>query len=101
MDAWVWTTFNDYQWDLNWSNPELFQHMALALLHLANHGVEVFRLDSAAYLWKRAGTNCCNLPEAHAVLQALRAVIAIASTSVSLTAEVTLPRPAVAPSSAP
>src|SRR3546814_5145948 len=72
MDAWVWTTFNDYQWDLNWSNPELFQHMALALLHLANHGVEVFRLDSAAYLWKRAGTNCCNLPEAHAVLQALR-----------------------------
>src|SRR3546814_5210314 len=71
--------------------------MALALLHLANHGVEVFRLDSAAYLWKRAGTNCCNLPEAHAVLQALRAVIDIAAPSVALKAEVLMPLPAVSP----
>ncbi len=21
---WVWTTFNDYQWDLNWANPRVF-----------------------------------------------------------------------------
>lgn len=97
LDAWVWTTFNRYQWDLNWSNPDVFQHMALALLHLANHGVEVFRLDSAAYLWKRAGTDCCNLPEAHAVLQALRAVIDIAAPSVALKAEVIMPLPAVSP----
>lgn len=22
--GWVWTTFNGYQWDLDWSNPEVF-----------------------------------------------------------------------------
>ena len=22
LDGWVWTTFNDYQWDLNWANPD-------------------------------------------------------------------------------
>jgi len=97
LDAWVWTTFNRYQWDLNWSNPDLFQHMALALLRLANRGVEVFRLDSAAYLWKRAGSDCRNLPEAHAVLQALRATLDIAAPSVALNAEVIMPLPAVSP----
>ena len=97
LDAWVWTTFNPYQWDLNWSNPELFQHMALALLNLANRGVEVFRLDSAAYLWKRDGSDCRNLPEAHAVLQALRALLDIAAPSVALKAEVIVPLPEVSP----
>ncbi|PKM06254.1 MAG: amylosucrase [Gammaproteobacteria bacterium HGW-Gammaproteobacteria-4] len=97
LDAWVWATFNRYQWDLNWSNPDLFQHMALALLRLANRGVEIFRLDSAAYLWKRAGTDCRNLPEAHAVLQSLRAILEIAAPSVALKAEVIVPLPEVAP----
>lgn len=97
LDAWVWTTFNHYQWDLNWSNPELFAHMALALLRLANRGVDIFRLDSAAYLWKRAGSDCRNLPEVHTVLQALRALLDIAAPGVALKAEVIMPLAAVTP----
>ena len=23
LDGWVWTTFNDYQWDVNWANPDV------------------------------------------------------------------------------
>ena len=87
----VWTTFYPYQWDLNWSNPEVFKAMALALLDLANRGIECFRLDSAAFLWKREGTACMNLPEAHTLLQALRAVVDLAMPSVVLKAEAIVP----------
>lgn len=91
LDGWVWTTFYPYQWDLNWSNPKVFAEMSLAMLRLANLGVEVFRIDSAAYLWKRLGTACTNLPECHLVLRALRAVAAIAAPGVLLKAEAIMP----------
>ncbi|EYD75018.1 Sucrose phosphorylase [Rubellimicrobium mesophilum DSM 19309] len=71
LNKWVWTTFNDYQWDLNWENPEVLLAMLDIILHLANKGVEVFRLDAVAFMWKRMGTTCQNLPEVHDLLQVL------------------------------
>ena len=65
LGGWVWTTFNAYQWDLNWANPEVFCEFADIILWLANLGVEVFRLDAIAFLWKRIGTTCQNQPEVH------------------------------------
>lgn len=91
QDAWVWTTFYPYQWDLNYSNPAVFADMADALLYLANQGVEVFRLDSIGFLWKRPGTPCMNQPEVHRVVQALRALCAIAAPGVLLKAEAIMP----------
>lgn len=91
VEGWVWTTFYPYQWDLNYSNPEVFAEMAAALLNLANRGVEVFRLDSTAFLWKRPGTDCMNQPEAHWILQALRCLIDIAAPAVLLKAEAIVP----------
>lgn len=89
--GWVWTTFYGYQWDLDWSNPDVFAEMALILLRLANRGIEAFRLDSTAYLWKRLGTDCMNQPEAHTILQALRAVVDIVAPGVLLKAEAIVP----------
>ncbi len=76
---WVWTTFNSYQWDLNYSNPAVFRAMAEELLFLANAGVEVMRLDAVAFIWKQMGTSCENLPEAHMLIQAFNALIRIAA----------------------
>jgi amylosucrase len=84
---WVWTTFHDYQWDLNWANPAVFRSMLGVLLTLANHGVDVVRLDAAPFLWKRLGTSCQNQPEAHCILQALRALTRLAMPGVLLKAE--------------
>jgi amylosucrase len=84
---WVWTTFNDYQWDLNWANPDVFAEMLDILLFLANVGVEVIRLDAVAFTWKRLGTDCQNQPEAHALLRALRACTAIAAPAMAHKAE--------------
>jgi amylosucrase len=91
MDAWLWTTFYPFQWDLNYANPAVLAEMVLALLRLANRGVEVFRLDSTAFLWKRIGTSCMNQPEAHALLQVFRAIVDIAAPGVLLKAEAIVP----------
>lgn len=79
MGRWVWTSFNDHQWDLNWANPQVFLEMAEVMLFLANKGVEILRLDAVAFLWKRLGTRCQSEPECHMILQALRAVTRIAA----------------------
>ena len=85
--AWVWTTFNAYQWDLDWSNPDVFLEFAELILFLANRGVEVFRLDAIAFIWKRLGTDCQNQPEVHAITQALRAVARVVAPAVVFKAE--------------
>ncbi len=86
-ERWVWTTFNDYQWDLRWENPEVLLEFADMILDLANKGVEVFRLDAVAFIWKRVGTTCQNQPEVHALVQALRRVAKIATPAVAFKAE--------------
>ena len=87
VDGWVWTTFNDYQWDLNWANPSVLCEFADILLGWANAGVEIFRLDAIAFLWKRMGTSCQNQPEVHDLTQALRTVARIAAPAVLFKAE--------------
>jgi amylosucrase len=87
LGRWVWTSFNDYQWDLDWGEPKVFLEMTDVLLYLANKGVEIFRLDAVAFMWKRPGTNCQNQPEVHDILQALRACTHIAAPAVIHKAE--------------
>jgi len=84
---WVWTTFNEYQWDLNYTNPAVLAEMLDIMLYLANQGVEILRLDAVAFMWKRLKTDCQNQPEAHAILQAFRALTRIAAPGLLFKAE--------------
>lgn len=79
IGRWVWTTFNSFQWDLNYANPEVFCAMANEMLFLANQGVEVLRLDAVAFIWKRLGTDCENQPEAHRIIRAFNRLARIAA----------------------
>lgn len=85
--GWVWTTFNSFQWDLNWANPEVYLGILDTILYLANRGVEVFRLDAVAFMWKRMGTVCQNLPPVHDILQAIAQATRIAAPGVIHKAE--------------
>lgn len=87
LNAWVWTTFNAFQWDLNWANPDVLCEFARIVVNLANHGVDCLRLDAIVYLWKRMGTACTNQPEVHMVTQVLRTVARIAAPSMIFKAE--------------
>ncbi|MBC7809558.1 MAG: alpha-amylase family protein, partial [Burkholderiales bacterium] len=79
LDKWVWTTFNRFQWDLNYSNPAVFRAMLEEMLFLANQGVEILRLDAVPFVWKRPGTISESLPEAHLIIRAFNTVMRIAA----------------------
>jgi len=83
----VWSTFYHYQWDLNYSNPAVFRAMASEMLYLANIGVDFFRMDAVAFMWKRMNTDCENLPEVHKLLRAFNALCRIAAPSVLFKSE--------------
>lgn len=88
---WVWTTFNSYQWDLNYRNPAVFCEMADIMMFVANKGVDVLRLDAIPFIWKNLGTDCQNQPEAHLLLAAFRAVARIVAPTVIFKAEAIVP----------
>jgi amylosucrase len=76
---WVWTSFYNFQWDLNYENPEVFRSMMEEMLFLANRGVEGLRLDAIAFTWKELGTSCQNLAGAHHLVQAFNAIKSVAA----------------------
>jgi amylosucrase len=91
LDSWAWTTFREFQWDLDYGNPEVFAAMLETMLFLANRGVEILRLDAVPFLWKRLGTDCENQPEAHLLLQAFRALVRMAAPATIFKAEAIVP----------
>jgi amylosucrase len=87
LQGWVWTTFNSWQWDVNWTNPDVFCEFVDIIVNLANKGVDCLRLDAIAFIAKQMGTSCQNLPEVHVLTQALRSVLRIVAPSLSFKAE--------------
>ncbi|WP_238322233.1 alpha-amylase family glycosyl hydrolase [Vibrio mexicanus] len=59
----VWTTFNSFQWDLNYSNPAVFNAITDEMLYLANIGCEGLRLDALAFIWKEKWTSVKACPK--------------------------------------
>lgn len=84
---WIWSTFYHFQWDLNYSNPAVFRAMAAEMLYLANVGVDFFRMDAVAFMWKQMNTNCENLPEVHKLLRGFNSLCRIAAPSVLFKSE--------------
>ena len=87
LQRWVWTTFNDFQWNLNWANPDVFCEFVEIICTLANRGVDLLRLDAIAFTWKKKGTDSQNLPEVHFLTRALRAAARIAAPALAIKAE--------------
>jgi amylosucrase len=85
--GWVWTTFWDYQWDLDYTNPAVTLAMLGEITWLANRGIDVFRMDAVPFMWKRLGTTCQNQPEGHMLLQLLHALTRLAAPGVVFKAE--------------
>lgn len=84
---WIWSTFYRFQWDLNYSNPSVFRAMAGEMLFLANQGVDFLRMDAVAFIWKKLGTPCESLPQAHTLIRAFNAVCRLAAPSLLFKSE--------------
>lgn len=87
MQKWVMTVFNNYQWDLNYSNPSVFIEMLDIILYWANKGADIIRLDAVAFLWKKIGSTCQNEREAHQILQLMKDCCQVTAPGVLFIAE--------------
>ena len=87
MQKWVMTVFNNYQWDLNYSNPAVFIEMLDIILFWANQGADIVRLDAVAFLWKKIGTISQNEREAHLILQLMKDCCQVTAPGVLFIAE--------------
>ena len=90
MQKVVMTCFHEYQWDLNYANPMVFNDMTDNLLFLANCGMDVIRLDAIPYIWKELGTNCRNLPQVHTLVRMMHLACQIVCPGVALLGEVVM-----------
>ena len=97
MQEYVMTSFYPYQWDLNYSNPVVFNEMVDNMIFLVNRGIDVIRLDAVPYIWKELGTNCRNLPQVHTLVRMMRIICEVVCPGVLLLGEVVMEPAKVVP----
>jgi len=73
--AYYWHRFFSHQPDLNHNNPQVVKAVIKLMRFWLDQGVDGVRLDAIPYLCVREGTLNENLPETHAVIKQMRAVI--------------------------
>ncbi len=71
----VWCTFSEDQVDLNFANPRVLVEFAGIIRHYLDRGVNLFRMDAVAFLWKEPGTPCVHLQETHEIIKLYRTLI--------------------------
>jgi len=87
----IWTTFSADQVDLNFENPAVLLQVLEALLFYVARGARFIRLDAIAFLWKEIGTTCLHLPQTHAIIRLMRAVLDAVAPHVLLITETNVP----------
>ena len=73
--AYYWHRFFSHQPDLNFNNPQVVKAVIRIMRFWLDLGVDGVRLDAIPYLCVREGTQNENLPETHAVIKQMRAVV--------------------------
>jgi len=87
----VWCTFSHDQVDLDFKNTDVLKEFIRIIRLYLDMGVRTFRLDAVAFLWKKIGTNCLNLPETHEIVRLLRTLIEHARTDAIIITETNIP----------
>ncbi|WP_136067391.1 sugar phosphorylase [Modicisalibacter radicis] len=87
----VWATFSEDQIDLNFANPDVLLEFVGIMLHYVEQGARMIRLDAIAFLWKELGTSCIHLPQTHAIVRLLRAILDFVAPGTLLITETNVP----------
>jgi amylosucrase len=72
INKYVYTSFSEFQWDLNFKNPYVLIEILKQITHFKDLGLDMIRLDAIPFMWKTIGTNCRNLPEVHILMRIIR-----------------------------
>jgi len=87
----VWCTFSHDQVDLDFSNPRLLIEVVSIIRFYIEHGVNIFRLDAVAFLWKEVGTSSINLPQTHTLIRLMRTLIEYRDPTAIIITETNIP----------
>ncbi|ARD20474.1 sugar phosphorylase [Shewanella japonica] len=87
----VWCTFSHDQVDFDFRNPQVLIEFTRIIRQYLDAGVNIFRLDAVAFLWKIAGTKSINLPQTHEVIRLLRTLIEHAQQDAVVITETNIP----------
>ncbi len=87
----VWSTFSHDQPDLDFSNSDVLLEIIDIIRAYLDHGTKIFRLDAVAFIWKKLGTPCINLPETHEIIRLIRTLIDFYSNEIYLITETNIP----------
>jgi sucrose phosphorylase len=87
----VWCTFSHTQVDFDFRNINVLKEFVKIIRYYLDQGVRVFRLDAVAFLWKKLGTNCLNLPETHEVVRLMRTLIEYSQPDAIIITETNIP----------
>ncbi len=88
----LWCTFSHDQIDLNFKDPVVLIEFIEIILLLLSKGITTFRLDAVAFIWKKHGTSCVNLPETHEIVKLLRLIVNFINPYALIVTETNLPR---------
>ena len=87
----VWCTFSHEQVDFDFTNIKVLKEFVNILRFYLDNGIRIFRLDAVAFLWKKLGTNCLNLPETHEIVRLMRTLLEHAETDTVIITETNIP----------
>jgi len=87
----VWCTFSHDQVDFDFRNPKVLEEFLRIIRLYLDMGVNIFRLDAVAFLWKQIGTPCINLEQTHEMVRLLRTLIEHADPRAMMITETNIP----------
>ena len=87
----LWCTFSHDQVDLDFENTEVLLVFVRIIRFYIEKGVNIFRFDAIAFLWKEPGTRCINLPQTHELIRLLRTLIEYCDPTVMIITETNIP----------
>ena len=87
----VWCTFSHDQVDFDFRNTEVLKEFVKIVRFYLDQGVNIFRLDAIAFLWKEPGTSSLNLEQTHEVVRLLRTLIEYACPTAMIITETNIP----------
>lgn len=89
----LWTTYSvgdtSDQIDLNYKNPDILIEIIKVYLLYVKNGISLFRFDGIGSLWKKLGTSCKHLPEAHRIISILKKVTNSVNPNIPILTETT------------
>ncbi|MEC8100580.1 MAG: alpha-amylase family glycosyl hydrolase [Pseudomonadota bacterium] len=90
-DKFLWCTFSRDQIDFDFKNPKVLLMFIKLILFFKKKGINFFRFDAVAFIWKRLDTSCINLDQTHAIVRLFRTLLESTSKNCKIVTETNLP----------